>query len=613
MSEKTSNNREFKHLKYFISAEAYSGRFTGHEVYIGSDSKVAERIWHKGGSTSRELYKIMLELRELALKFQFLLHLIHFAGTRLIHCGVDVFSRGEVEIGKLTEDIFIDLPLDTDPLSRSPSLLNCLNSWIADDLSIAQPSDWFTHAQQSHSITLESVPEVWVWSLPPAAALDALEEFGTDRLKRHDLLIGSVLVRTVMQPEWFKRFVKVTDMYFFVPAGEKPEWPANMHEALTSGLYPPSPDINPGTGQTSLSWVDWEALSVLCCNDMTGGWDLLRQFWQARLLDYNYHRAWCAPCYQQRLDTDFSVYHGNDPDSVPSPSEEKNYLHARPANSILCPFECDESSLYRLTGCPSQIDNKIHQYLLDCIRRAILDAFWSRSLDTLKGLRRMFKDEIQIGNSLGFKIFPTPMGPFPTHYDGGIRAAIGTICHTNRPGKHEAKQTYSSAHKARSVHANIHLASGLGGATSQAIRSDKGHQPISNTPTESEWFNHFMTGLQSRIGERRKQDAAISIALMIELQKRLELEWQAATARNDKECIRKATENGSFHVFTFCGSLRGFETPKLLIHDLRQHTLSPEESAVHAILGNYVPPHVSLPLSGRFNPIFMSIPLRTWG
>jgi hypothetical protein len=70
-----------------------------------------------------------------------------------------------------------------------------------------------------------------------------------------------------------------------------------------------------------------------------------------------------------------------------------------------------------------------------------------------------------------------------------------------------------------------------------------------------------MTGLRSRIRERRKQDAAISIALMIELQKRLELEWQAATARHDKERIRRATENGLFHVFTFCGSLRGFETP----------------------------------------------------
>jgi hypothetical protein len=106
----------------------------------------------------------------------------------------------------------------------------------------------------------------------------------------------------------------------------------------------------------------------------------------------------------------------------------------------------------------------------------------------------------------------------------GMRAAIGILCRTNRHDKHEANQKYSSARKARSVYAHIYLASGIGGETSQAIRSDKGHQPLSNALANSEWFNHFVTGLRSLIGERRKQDAEISIALMIEFQRRLELE-----------------------------------------------------------------------------------------
>jgi hypothetical protein len=353
--------------------------------------------------TSWELYETRLELRELALKLQFLLHLIHVAGTRLIGCGADGISHDEAELGKLTEDMFIDFPLDTYPLSRSPSLLNWLNSWIPDDLSMAQPSDWFTHAQQSHSATLESIPEVWVLSLPPAIALDDLEELGTGSLKRHDLLIIFYLVPTVMQPEWFKSFVKVTDIYFCVPAGEIPECPANMHEALKIGLYSPSSDVNPGTGQKSLSWVSWEACCQRCIV-MTRHADgiFCANFGRPVIGLPLSHWTWCAPCYQQKLGTDVSVYHGNNPDSVPIPSEEKCYLHVRPADSIFCLFKCDECSFYRLTGCPSQIDNKMHQNLLD-----------------YKGLRRMSKDEIQIDNSLGFKMFPTSMGPFPTHYDGG--------------------------------------------------------------------------------------------------------------------------------------------------------------------------------------------------
>jgi hypothetical protein len=80
----------------------------------------------------------------------------------------------------------------------------------------------------------------------------------------------------------------------------------------------------------------------------------------------------------------------------------------------------------------------------------------------------------------------------------------------------------------------------------------------------------------------------------------LELEWQAALKRNDNERITKAAGNGSIHVFTYCGSLRGFETPKILLCDLHHQTLSSEESASDVWLGNYTPPHASLPLIGRF-------------
>ena len=59
-------------------------------------------------------------------------------------------------------------------------------------------------------------------------------------------------------------------------------------------------------------------------------------------------------------------------------------------------------------------------------------------------------------------------------------------------------------------------------------------------------------------------------------------------------------DNGLFHILTYCGSLRGYKTPKVLLHNLCHHILSPEELAVLAERGNYFPPHVYLPLPGRF-------------
>ena len=74
------------------------------------------------------------------------------------------------------------------------------------------------------------------------------------------------------------------------------------------------------------------------------------------------------------------------------------------------------------------------------------------------------------------------------------------------------------------------------------------------------------------------------------MQRLLELGCQLAVKQKDKERIKKAAENDSFHIFTYCGSLRGYETPKVLLHDLCHHILSPEESLVFAEQGNYPPP-----------------------
>ena len=59
------------------------------------------------------------------------------------------------------------------------------------------------------------------------------------------------------------------------------------------------------------------------------------------------------------------------------------------------------------------------------------------------------------------------------------------------------------------------MASGLGGATSKSVRSNKAHQVLTLAPTDTEWFNRYLTGLWDFIGKRRRQDAAISTSLML--------------------------------------------------------------------------------------------------
>ena len=119
-------------------------------------------------------------------------------------------------------------------------------------------------------------------------------------------------------------------------------------------------------------------------------------------------------------------------------------------------------------------------------------------------------------------MFPTSPGPFPTYYYGGTQSALGVLTRSNLPGKHEAKKNVLFARKAMSLHANIYMSSASGGATSQVIRSDKRLKFMDIYPTDSDWFTGFMTDLRSRIVEHINQDAVISIALMIKMQRLFE-------------------------------------------------------------------------------------------
>ena len=87
------------------------------------------------------------------------------------------------------------------------------------------------------------------------------------------------------------------------------------------------------------------------------------------------------------------------------------------------------------------------------------------------------------------------------------------------------------------------MAGASSGATSQVIWSDKGIHVIAISPTDPKWFTRFMTGLCSRIGEHRKQDTEISIALIILMQHLFELGWYLQVKTNDNEHIITAADN----------------------------------------------------------------------
>jgi hypothetical protein len=279
-AEESSNWREFRNLLDAVRVEAESGRLVGCELWLATDNSTAASAYYKGTTSSEKLQNMVTELRALTLKGNFVLNVFHIAGTRMIQIGIDGLSRGEMQLGALASTPGSAAPLHKTPLERSPALVDWIQQWMGNNISIAKPHDWFHAAQQAGSE--DDHREFWIWDLAPAAALYALEELGTARLKRHGTLQGIVLVPALLQHEWRRRLIKVTDVYFTIPAGSIPEWPAAMFEPLTVAVYLPLFRCRP--------W-DWKrvpflvpmgiSLSQMYKESPASTRALLRKFWSA--------------------------------------------------------------------------------------------------------------------------------------------------------------------------------------------------------------------------------------------------------------------------------------------------------------------------------------------
>ena len=266
-------------------------------------------------------------------------------------------------------------------------------------------------------------------------------------------------------------------------------------------------------------------------------------------------------------------------------------MTARAGDSLMCPFECDECLFWKLKKRSSVLLDPGDERLLGFIRRANLDAFWALEPRTVAGnLNETYNYGVDVGREFGLAMFPA-VGPWSPDYDHGMTAALAVLVKSLRPGRHEATMKFSSVRKARTVFSNVWRASSRGTSDSLFWRIDGRQRGVSSkAPVESEWFTRFMKGIGNRLGQRTRQDAAISIEVMMELMKRFEDEFQGG--EKGPAGLRSTAEAACFCLLSFCGSFRGFEVPKVVLSYLR-------EFRVREAIGDILP-HIGVPLAGRF-------------
>jgi hypothetical protein len=136
-----------------------------------TDNQTAEGAYSKGTAGSRSLFESIVMLYKLQMEFDFILHVIWIAGTRMIQQGTDGLSRGE-ENSLATCELSLGgmVPLHLDAIERSPALKDWIRGWWSTgrELLMTEPRDWFT---TTHT------PGDFGWFPAPAAADAAIDQF----------------------------------------------------------------------------------------------------------------------------------------------------------------------------------------------------------------------------------------------------------------------------------------------------------------------------------------------------------------------------------------------------------------------------------------------------
>jgi hypothetical protein len=134
--------------------------------------------------------------------------------------------------------------------------------------------------------------------------------------------------------------------------------------------------------------------------------------------------------------------------------DKTRFLGARVGDHVFCPVQCELCHFRNLQGCSPMNGAGVldDTETTDLIRRASLDAFWSREPATIGHNLAKINRVLQILTSWGWKSPPVPMmGPWPAE-DFGMGATLILLKHSLDPGVTETMVQYNIVRKKRNLH-----------------------------------------------------------------------------------------------------------------------------------------------------------------
>ena len=230
--------------------------------------------------------------------------------------------------------------------------------------------------------------------------------------------------------------------------------------------------------------------------------------------------------------------------------------------------------------------------LLAYIRRVNLDIMWSREGSTVYNNLTSLRKGKRMSEDLGLKPVGIDLGPWPVCDGQGFQVAIEMIRASQEEGRNDKTYVqFDTIRKIRSAYANT-LDATIGSCqTNLFLRGTGGrNSTLTFSETDSRLFQMFVSGCEKRMGRRVLQELGVSLEVLQEVLKHLEVIIRDKDSDHDRK--RLAVIAGATFVVLFGGALRGGEVLLMEAKDLCKRIMDGRDHKKY--------PHVAVPLMGRF-------------
>ena len=271
--------------------------------------------------------------------------------------------------------------------------------------------------------------------------------------------------------------------------------------------------------------------------------------------------AWHGNCYRLRAGDKFPIAKLQDIEGINDPSEDDKFKFARNGDNFLCPFQCDLCHFRNIQSRDPEPGRRQDANLLIGIRRANIDAFWGRSASTVKTNRsNLRRFQAIASDDFGMNSVLPDMGPHELKDVWGMGIAVTLLGKSLDKGLYGPTVQFETARKLRSAYSNV-WGSSRHALTLGVLARDTMKIFVTQCPGYCLWFERFIRGMHSRMGDDRRPDAAISSVAMHEVMNRVEADFIDADSLKEARYFARA---GLFFLSAFLGSLRGEEVPRTL-------------------------------------------------